>query len=206
VSAETALLWLTGEQPNIPEAQKALARVIRDGNRASEVFSKIRAMIKKAPPLKESLDFNAMVLEIVGLTDGEAVKNRVQVQTHLQEKLPLIQGDRVQLQQVVLNLIMNAIDAIGSCDTDLREILISTSTADAGDICVRVQDWGPGVDPAIIDRVFDAFYTTKTDGLGMGLSICRSIIEAHGGKLWATTGLLRGAVFQFALPAPTPNG
>ena len=200
VSAETALLWLTGEQPNIPEAQKALARVIRDGNRAGEVFRRIRTLIKKAPPQKDSLDINEVTLEIVGLTHGEAVKNRVQVQTRLQERLPMIQGDRVQLQQVILNLIMNALDAIAGRDTGPREILVSTANTDAGDIRVSVQDSGPGVDPAIIERIFDAFYTTKADGLGMGLSICRSIIEAHGGKLWAAPGIPSGAVFQFTVP------
>ncbi len=205
LSAETGLLWLSGEQPNIPEAQKAFARVIRDGNRASEIFRRIRTLIKKAPTQKDRLDINQATLEIVGLTHGEAADNGVRVQTRLQEGLPLFQGDRVQLQQVILNLIMNALDAIGSRDTGPREILISTANTDSGDIHVSVQDSGPGVDPATIDRIFDAFYTTKADGLGMGLSICRSIIGAHGGKLWAATGIRRGAVFQFTVPVVEPD-
>jgi PAS domain S-box-containing protein len=200
VSAETALLWLTSEQPNIPEAQKALTRIVRDGNRASEVFRRIRTLIKKAPPQKDSLDINEVILEIIGLTQGESSKYRVLVQAQLEDGLPPVLGDRVQLQQVTLNLIMNALEAIGDLANGPREILISTAKTDAGAVHVRVQDSGPGVDPANIERIFAAFYTTKPDGLGMGLSICRSIIEAHGGKLWATVAVPRGAVFQFTVP------
>jgi PAS domain S-box-containing protein len=200
-SAETALLWLTGECPNLPEAQEALTRVIRDGNRASQVFHRIRSLIKRAPTQKDDLDINEVTLEIVGLTHGEAAKDRVEVRTQLQEGLPLIRADRVQLQQVILNLVMNALDAIGSLDCRRRDILISTANTDAGDIRVSVQDWGPGVDQTIIDRMFDAFFTTKPNGLGMGLSICRSIVEAHGGKLWATSGSPCGAIIQFTIPA-----
>jgi PAS domain S-box-containing protein len=200
VSAETALLWLQGEQPNIREAQKALTRIVRDGNRAGEVFRRIRTLIKKAPSQKDSLDINDVILEIIVLTQGEAAKNRVQILTRLADGLPPIQGDRVQLQQVTLNLIMNALEAIGARETDLREILISTAETPSRNVHVRVQDSGPGIDPANLERIFDAFYTTKANGLGMGLSICRSIIEAHGGKLWATTGVQHGAAFQFTVP------
>jgi signal transduction histidine kinase len=201
VSAETALLWLQGDQPNIPEAQKALTRIVRDGNRASEVFRRIRTLIKKAPPQKDSLDINELILEIIGLTQGEAAKNRVQILTRLEDGLPRIEGDRVQLQQVTLNLIMNALEAIGDRDAGPREILVSTAAIPSGNVHVRVQDSGPGIDPAHLERIFDAFYTTKANGLGLGLSICRSIIEAHGGKLWATTGVRHGASFQFRVPA-----
>ncbi len=209
VSAETALLWLSGDQPNVPEAQKALARVVRDGNRTSEVFQGIRALIKKAPPQKERLDINEVILDILGLTRGEAAKNQVLLRTQLQEALPLIECDRVHLQQVTLNLIMNALDALNGCDNGAREILISTAKSDSGDVQVCVQDSGSGIDPMDIERIFNAFYTTKPNGLGMGLSICRSIIEAHGGRLWATTSASRGAVFQFTVPVdgapPTPR-
>ena len=201
VSAETALLWLQGDQPNIPEAQKALTRIVRDGNRAGEVFRRIRTLIKKAPPQKDSLDINDLILEIIGLTQGEAARNRVQILTRLEDGLPPIEGDRVQLQQVTLNLIMNALEAIGDRDAGPREILISTAATPSRNVHVRVQDSGPGIDPANLERIFDAFYTTKANGLGLGLSICRSIIEAHGGKLWATTGVQHGASFQFTVPA-----
>ncbi len=200
VSAETALLWLQGEQPNIPEAQKALTRIVRDGNRAGQVFRRIRTLIKKAPSQKDSLDINDVILEIIALTQGEAAKNRVQILTRLADGLPPIQGDRVQLQQVTLNLIMNALEAIGAHERDLREILISTAETPSRNVHVRVQDSGPGIDPANLERIFDAFYTTKANGLGMGLSISRSIIVAHGGKLWATTGVQHGAAFQFTVP------
>jgi len=141
-----------------------------------------------------------VILEIIGLTQSEVTKSRVLVQAHLGEELPPLQGDRVQLQQVTLNLIMNALESIGDREPGPREILISTAKNNAGEIHVRVQDSGPGVEPANIERIFAAFYTTKADGLGMGLSICRSIIQAHGGKLWVTPGVPQGAVFQFTLP------
>jgi signal transduction histidine kinase len=200
VSAETALLLL-GEMPNVPEARKAIARVVRDGTRAGQVFDRIRTLIKKTPPQKSWLDINEVVLEIIGLTFGEAKKGGVFLQTQLSEGLPLIQGDRVQLQQVVLNLIINAIDAIKQGGGGRGDIQVSSSISGSGEIHVSVQDSGPGIDPAHIDRIFGAFYTTKAEGLGMGLSICRSIIEAHGGKLWATTGVPRGAIFHFVVPS-----
>jgi PAS domain S-box-containing protein len=201
VSADTALLWLTSERPNIAEAQKALARVVRDGKRASEVFGRIRTLIKKAPPHKDSLNINEVILEIVSLTQGEAAKHGVLVQTQLRDNLPVIQGDRVQLQQVTLNLIMNALEAIGSRDTGPRKILISTTKTDSGAVNVRVQDSGPGLDPADLARIFDAFYTTKANGLGMGLSICRSIIESHQGRLSAAVNDHGpGATFSFSIP------
>ncbi|PZM08596.1 AAA family ATPase [Rhizobium tubonense] len=200
VSAETAMLLLN-DRPSIPEARKAIARVIRDGTRAGQVFSRIRTLIKKAPPQKSGLNINEVVLEIIGLTYGEAEKSGVSLRTRLTEGLPLIQGDRVQLQQVVLNLIMNAFDAIRQGGGGRGEIQVSSGISDSGEVQVSVQDSGQGIDPANIDRIFGAFYTTKAEGLGMGLSICRSIVEAHGGKLWAAPGVLRGAIFHFAMPA-----
>lgn len=199
-SAETAMLWLkTGESPNISEALRALARVVR-GRRASDVVNRLGALIKRAPPQKDELDVNEAILGVVGLTDGEAVKHHVSVRTQLGERLPLIQGDRVQLQQVTLNLTMNAIEAMSPPDGGPRELLISTVKAEPDSILVAVRDTGPGIDKARLDDIFLAFYTTKPDSLGIGLSICRSIVEAHGGKLWATANTPRGAVFQFMLP------
>jgi signal transduction histidine kinase len=141
---------------------------------------------------------------VIELTRGELMKNGISVQADLADGLPLIEGDRVQLQQVILNLIMNAVEAMSGASDGTRELLVSSRKADRGDVLVGVRDSGPGLVPETLEHVFDAFYTTKPGGLGMGLSICRSMIEAHGGRLWATANLPRGASFQFTLPA-MPN-
>jgi signal transduction histidine kinase len=146
------------------------------------------------------LDINVAIRGVVELTRGEAVANGVSVQMDLAPGLPLIEGDRVQFQQVILNLILNAIEAISGADEGTRELLISTGKAEPNGVHVGVRDSGPGLAPAALERVFDAFYTTKSSGLGMGLTICRSIIEAHGGRLWATGHTPRGAFFQFTIP------
>jgi PAS domain S-box-containing protein len=200
-NAQAALRWLGAEPPNLHEVRQTLGRIVEDGIRASEVIGRIHALFRKSPQRKDGLDINEMVLEVIGLTRGEAVKNWVAVRTDLAEQLPLIQGDRVQLQQVVLNLIINAIEAMTGVDAASRQLRISTSRTEPDVVLVAVQDSGPGFDLANPERVFEAFYTTKRDGLGMGLSICRAIIEAHGGRLWATAYMPRGAVFQFTLPA-----
>ncbi|MBX4959766.1 AAA family ATPase [Rhizobium lentis] len=199
VSAETAMLWLAEKSPSISKAQEALVRVVRDGRRAGEVFERIRALIKNAPPKMVPLDINEVVLDIIGLTRGAGLKSGVQIESHLAQGLPLVQGDRVQLQQVVLNLIMNAIDAIKDAGADRREIDVTTTENAPGEIRVAVQDTGPGVSRASLERIFAPFYTTKSEGLGMGLSICRSIIEGHGGRLWVTEAIPQGAVFQFTV-------
>jgi signal transduction histidine kinase len=142
-----------------------------------------------------------VIREVIELTRGEAEKNGVSVRTQLADGLPLIQGDRVQLQQVILNLIVNAVQAMSGVSEGARELLISTATAESDAVLVAVCDSGPGLPPSSLERLFEAFYTTKPDGMGMGLSICRSIIEAHGGRLWASANLPRGAVFQFTAPA-----
>jgi signal transduction histidine kinase len=144
---------------------------------------------------------NDAVREIVALTEGEVHKIGAAVQMRLQEDLPLIRGDRVQLQQVILNLIINSVEALSESADAPRELAISTATEESGDVRVAVSDSGPGLEPAKLDRLFEAFYTTKPAGLGMGLSICRSIIEAHGGRLWAEPNARRGAIFQFTVPA-----
>ena len=200
-NAETALLWLQAEMPNVAQAQAALTRIVRDGRRINDVIGRIRAMIKKAPSLKDKVDINEAILEVTGLTHGEAVKNGVLIHTQLGAELPVIEGDRVQLQQVILNLTMNAIEAMSAVDGEPKEVLISTANFDSDVVIIGVRDSGTGLDPANTENIFKAFYTTKTNGLGMGLSICRSIVEAHGGKLWASSGTPRGAVFQFTLPA-----
>jgi signal transduction histidine kinase len=147
------------------------------------------------------LDINDAILAVIGLTHGEMVKNNVSVQTRLTEGLPSIRGDRVQLQQVILNLIINGVQAMGTVGEGSRELLISTSK-DVGGVLVAMRDSGPGLTPDSLERLFDAFYTTKPEGMGMGLSICRSIVEDHGGRIWASRDLGRGATFQFTLPLP----
>jgi len=150
------------------------------------------------------LKINEAILEVIALTRGEVVKNGVSVQTQLAEGLPLIQGDRVQLQQVILNLIINAVEAMSGASEGSRELLISTGISESDGVLVLVRDSGPGLAPAGLERIFEAFYTTKPGGLGMGLSVSRSIIEAHGGRLWANPNVPHGAVFQFTVP-PNPD-
>jgi signal transduction histidine kinase len=178
----------------------ALSLIVREGNRAGEVVGRIRALIKKAPPRRDAVAINDAILEVIALTRTEAANNGVSVRTQLAEGLPRVQGDRVQLQQVLLNLIINAIEAMRDVGEGERELLISSYNEPDG-VSVEVRDSGPGFAPADIDRVFEAFYSTKPSGMGLGLSICRSIIEAHNGRLWASPNLPRGAIFRFIAPA-----
>ncbi len=200
-NAHAALSWLGARPPDLEEVRQALGRIVANGNRAGDVIGRIRALATKAPPRKDALEINEAILEVIALTHGEAAKNNVSVQTQLGEALPLVEGDRVQLQQVILNLIINAVEVMSDICEGPRELLISTAKAEPDGVLVKVRDSGPGLAPASLERVFDAFYTTKPSGLGMGLSICRSIIEAHGGRLWATSGVPQGAVFNFTLSA-----
>ena len=205
-NAQATLRWLSAARPDLEEARQALRRIVENGNRAGEVIGRIRALITKAPPRKDDVAINDAILEIVALTHGEAVKNGVSVRTQLAEGLPIIEGDGVQLQQVILNLIVNAIEAMSGTNEAPRDLLIGAEKADPDGVLVAVRDSGPGLAPETLERLFDAFYTTKASGMGMGLSICRSIIEAHGGRLWASANLPRGAVFQFTVPAdPEPS-
>jgi PAS domain S-box-containing protein len=200
-NAQAALRWLDRQPPDLEEVRQALARIIKDDNRAAEVIDEIHALIKKTPPRRDRLEINGAIREVIALTRGEAVKYSVSVQTKLVDGLPLIQGDRVQLQQVILNLIINAVEAMSEVNEGARELLISTRKAESDGVLVAVRDSGPGLAPATLERLFETFYTTKPAGLGLGLSICHSIIEAHGGQLWASANVPRGATFQFTLPA-----
>ena len=199
-NADAGLRWLSARPPNLEEVRQAFERIIKDGNRAGDVIGRVRNLIKKAPPRNDPLDVNEMLLEVVALTRGELPRNGVSLQTQLSEGLPLIHGDRVQLQQVILNLILNAIEAMSEVSEGSRELLVSTGNEQSGAVLVAVRDSGPGLDPASLDQLFDAFYTTKPGGMGMGLSICRSIVEVHRGRIWAEANVPQGATFQFTLP------
>jgi PAS domain S-box-containing protein len=199
-NAETALSWLRLGSSHLEEVQQALTSIVEDGLRAAEVVKRIRALMKKTPPRKEHLEVNGVILGIIDLTRGEAMKHDVSVLTELADPLPVVEADRVQLQQVLLNLIVNALQSMGASTEGPKELLISTANVESNGVLVAVHDSGAGLEPAMLERVFDSFYTTKASGLGLGLSICRSIIEAHGGRLWASTNQRRGATFQFTLP------
>jgi two-component system sensor kinase FixL len=199
-NAGAGLRWLSAQPSNTEEVKRALSRILKDGNRASEVITRIRALSKKMPPRKDLLAINDIVLEVVGLTRGEAERSRVSVQTALARGLPPVSGDRIQLQQVVLNLMVNAMDAMHGNREGSRELLVGSQMGGSDSVVVIVKDSGPGIDPDHIGRIFEAFYTTKPHGIGMGLAICRSIVEAHDGRLWAATNGSRGATFQFSLP------
>jgi PAS domain S-box-containing protein len=199
-NAQAALRWLGAQPPDLEEVRQALGRIIKNGGRAGDVIGRIRALIKKAPARKDRFDLNEAILDVIALTRSEVLKHGVSLQTQLLTGLPAVDGDRIQLQQVILNLILNAIEAMSDIDEGARELRISTETDAAGGVLVTVRDTGPGLDATSVDRLFEAFYTTKLDGMGMGLSICRSIIEAHGGRLRACANEPWGAVFQFTLP------
>jgi signal transduction histidine kinase len=169
----------------LEEIREAFESIIRSGHRASDVIGRIRALIKKSPFQRDRIAINGMIIEVLKFTRYETEKNGVSVRTEFAQGLPLIEGDRVQLQQVVLNLILNALDAMSDVREGAPELRISTCLADAGGVLVAVRDTGPGLDPKRMDGLFEAFYTTNPGGLGMGLAICRSIIEAHDGRLWA---------------------
>jgi PAS domain S-box-containing protein len=199
--ANAASHWLDAQPPDLEEVRRALGLIMESNVRAGDVIDRIRALVKKAPPRKDRLEINETVLEVIALIQDEMAKNGISVRTQLAETLPAIQGDRVQLQQVILNLLINAVEAMSGMSEGLRELLISTAKTDSEGVLVAVRDSGPGLAPEGLERLFEAFYTTKPDGLGMGLSICRSIIEAHGGQMSATTNVPQGAVFQFTIPA-----
>ena len=200
-NAQAALRWLSARPANLEEARQALGRIVRDASHAGEVIGRIHDLIEKAPPQKNALVINEAILEVIALLHGEALKREVAVRVQLADGLPPVQGDRVALQQVVLNLIMNAIEAMSGVGIGPRELLVSSEQATSGEVLIAVRDTGPGLDAAQLERLFEAFHTTKPGGLGLGLSICRSIVEAHGGRLWATGCEPHGALFQFTVPA-----
>ena len=175
-------------------------------DRAVQIIERIHQLVKKTSPEKQRLDVNETIVDVIELVHGEILKNGVAVRTELADCLPPIQGDRVQLQQVILNLILNALQAMSNVSDGTRELAVATNVVKSGDaVYVAVRDSGPGPGVENLERLFQPFYTTKPDGMGMGLSICRKIIEDHGGRLWASANVPRGAVFQFTLPASPHN-
>jgi C4-dicarboxylate-specific signal transduction histidine kinase len=198
--AAAAMRFLDKSPPDVAEVREALTCIVMETDRASDVVCRIGSLIKKAPARKEVVDLNVAILEVTALTRSEAVKAGVTVAMQLAAELPLIQCDRVQLQQVMLNLIVNAIQSMSGVEGGNRELHISTVSIEPEGVCVAVRDTGHGLRPESLPRLFEPFYTTKPDGMGMGLSICRSIIEAHRGRLWAINYEPRGALFQFTIP------
>ena len=200
LNADAALNFLDANPPNVEKARQILTQIADDSRRAGTIVHRIRAMFKKTLPRKDRFDINEAILDVIALTQSEVLRHGVSLRTQLAEELPPIAGERIQLQQVLMNLILNAVEAMTALDRGARELQISTSTHPAGSVLVVIRDSGPGLDPTSVDRVFQPFYTTKSDGMGMGLAICRSIVEAHGGRLWATSNEPQGATFQFAIP------
>ena len=200
-NARAGMRFLEMNPPNLDEVREALGCVVRDSDRAKDILGRIRSQIKRAPPRKERFGLNQAVNEVSVMVRSAITKNRILVSTRLMDGLVPVQGDRVQLQQVLVNLILNAVEAMTSVEDGTRELSITTEQSQTGGILVAVHDSGPGIDPADLERVFEPFYTTKTSGVGMGLSICQTIINGHGGRLWTGANEPRGAVFQFTLPA-----
>jgi C4-dicarboxylate-specific signal transduction histidine kinase len=199
-SANACLRWLANEPPNVEAARRSVERIINDGKRAGEVISRIRALARNAPALRVWLNINDLIRESLALVRPEIQENRIWLRTGLSEDLPHISGDRVQLQQVILNLLTNAIEAMSGPDQVQRELSIISAKDGPNGVLVAVQDSGKGLDETALMRLFDAFYTTKPEGMGMGLAICRTIIEAHDGELSAMPNAPRGAKFEFRLP------
>ena len=196
-----ALRWLARQPPGIDKARSSVERMIKQADRATHIIDGLRDLTKQNAPRAEVVDLNEAIAEVIALTYSEAVKTGVTVSTRLAPQLPRVQGDRVQLQQVMLNLIVNAIQSMSGVEDRNRELHISTVSIEPDGVCVAVRDTGPGLSPETLSRLFEPFYTTKSEGMGIGLSICRSIIEAHGGRLWAIPCEPQGALFQFTIPA-----
>jgi C4-dicarboxylate-specific signal transduction histidine kinase len=204
VNAQACLRWLAGQPPNLAEVRACVERVVRDGNRAAEVVARIRAFVRRSESQKAPVDVREAIEDVLDLIRDRAQFHQIALQTTVEHGIPLVLADRVQLQQVVLNLAINAIEAMRFVSQHARVLQFSASLAAPGSVLVAVRDSGDGLDPTTRDRVFEAFYTTKRDGMGMGLAISRSIVEEHGGRLWTTANDGPGETFQFTLPAALP--
>jgi C4-dicarboxylate-specific signal transduction histidine kinase len=200
-NGEAAIRYLRRDPPELDEVRDALTSMIAEGKRASEIVKRIRSLIQKTTPQTAPLDINSVLAEGAALVQREIANQRVVLRLDLAPELPEVLGDRVQLQQVIINLMVNAIQAMAGVNGRARDLLVRSSLTEAGLVVVAVRDSGEGLDPAKADQIFDAFYSTKTDGMGMGLSICRTIMDAHNGRLWASANDGPGATFQFSLPA-----
>jgi signal transduction histidine kinase len=194
------LRWLAGDVPNLEEAREAARRIVRDGKRAGEVIARIRALTRRTEVSREKLHLNETIRQVLALVGDQAKRNSVVIRTQFADDLSPVSGDQVQLQQVVLNLVMNAIEAMSSVEDRARELVITTQNVDPDQAQVTVEDSGVGLDPNTMQKIFDPFYTTKPGGMGMGLSISRSILQAHGGRLWAAAKDGKGTIFYFSLP------
>src|SRR5262249_5186855 len=197
-NASACVRWLAAQ--NVEAARQSALRVVADGHRASDIIGRIRALAQKAPPHKDWLDLNATIRDVLALAHSEVQRHGVLVETQLAAEVPRMLGDRIQLQQVLLNLVMNAIEALSGVSAGPRTLWVSSECGAAPEVVIAVRDSGPGLEPEGLARLFEAFYTTKPQGLGLGLAISRRIIEAHGGRLWASANNDHGATFQFTLP------
>jgi signal transduction histidine kinase len=200
INGNASLRWLAAESPNLDEAREATRRIVRDGQRAGDVITRLRSLFQRRGSLKERLGIHEVVQEVIAITRGDVQKGGGTIRTHMADDLPLVRGDRVQLQQLMLNLIMNAVEAMSEVHDRPREIVISTQRGEGSEVLVQVQDSGVGLDPEAKEKLFDAFYTSKSVGMGMGLAISRSIVEHHGGRLWAAANDGPGATFLFTIP------
>jgi signal transduction histidine kinase len=204
-NAEAGLRWLGGKEPNFREARESLTLIVRDGNRASEVIRRIREFLRKDSLRITALKINSVAQDTVALARAELLKRKVRLRVELEDDLPLVRGDRIQLQQVILNMIMNGSEAMSSVPDRSRELVLTSRKSGTDSVLLAVRDSGAGINPQHLDRMFDAFFTTKPGGLGMGLSISRSIIEAHGGRIWAVPNEGAGLTLQFTLPIESEN-
>jgi signal transduction histidine kinase len=205
-NASASLRFLSGDTPNLEETREAVRDIIRDGKRAGEIITRIRALTKKTATRREKLDLNETISEVLALIGDEAKRRSIIVRTQFDDTLPPITGDRVQLQQVVLNLVMNAIEAMSDVSERPRQLVITTQNVDPDCVQATVEDSGTGIASNTVDRIFDSFYTTKTGGMGMGLSISRSILQYHGGRLWVEAKDAPGTMFHFTVPKYREGG
>jgi len=199
-NGDACLQWLSANPPNLEKARQSTEKIVQDGTRAGAVVARIRALFKKEEPVKDWVNVNETIQELVEFLRHEASSRQISIGTQLVPSLPLVNVDRVQLQQVVLNLVMNAMDALAGARGKESEIVIRSTTRGENEILVSVEDCGPGLNPDTTDKIFDPFFTTKPQGIGVGLSISRSIIESHEGRLWSSPNPNGGAIFQFTLP------
>jgi signal transduction histidine kinase len=204
-NANACLRWLNRDKPDLDEAREAISRIARDGMRAGDVIRGLRALAKKSGPDLAALDIDDAIQEVLALTHSERQRHGVELRTDLFTGDRPVFGDRVQLQQVILNLIINGIEAMSAVVDRPRVLAVSSKPAEPGGMLVTVEDTGPGLDPTSADRIFDPFFTTKPNGMGMGLAICRSIIEAHGGRFWVSPRQPHGTAFRFTVPAAAEN-